>query len=111
MRRKIDRDRVRRRAPSDHRRIEVNAKLLGVDRDPEIAVVLVVVFLQLESGGLDNWIRIEISDVGSLRGFLRGLAFLGLHQRVHIVSAVSADDEGHIELLAAEGYLARVALV
>src|SRR5262245_34632281 len=91
--------------------MKADSELLLVDMNTKIAVVDVVVFFEQEFLRLQRWLKFQIVHVRAHVRLGWPLSLFSAHDRVHVVPAVSADDEGHVPLLARELDDTRITLV
>src|ERR1700722_7319949 len=75
--------------------VEADLEIILVDVDPQVAVIVVVVFRQKKMLDLGNAALIEIADIGPGDRLQSGLAALRPDQSVDVMPTVAADDEGH----------------
>ncbi len=103
--------RLRQRPDTDL--VEADLEVLLVDVDAQVAVIVVVVFGEDQLVDLGHRLGpLQIGDVGAGIGLLGRLATTRHDQRIDVVAAVAADDEGHADFLElVERHQARVALV
>src|SRR5579872_3999284 len=100
MRRQVHRNRIRLyRSSGLAHWIERDGELFGGHVDAEESRVLLVVFVQLQAGGLHHLAAVHVTDVDVVSGFGGVLAKAGVGQRADVVAAISADDEGHAVVL------------
>src|SRR5262245_61623941 len=91
--------------------MKADFELLLVDMNTKVAVVDVVVFFEQEFLRLQRRLKFQIVHVRAHVRLVWPLSLFSAHERVHVVPAVSADDEGHVPLLARELDDTRIALV
>ena len=91
--------------------MKADSELRLVDMNAKVAVVDVVVFFEQEFLRLQRWLKFQIVHVRAHVRLVWPLSLFSAHDRVHVVPAVSADDEGHVPLLARELDDTRITLV
>src|SRR5262249_17095283 len=91
--------------------MKADSELRLVDMNTKIAVVDVVVFFEQELLRLQRRLKFQIVHVRAHVRLVWPLSFFSAHERVDVMTAVSADDEGHVQVLARELDDTRIALV
>src|SRR6202042_711262 len=91
--------------------VETDFQGIGVDGNAQVAVILIVVMFQDQAFGSDGRFLIHVTDVRAVVRLLGGLALGGLHQLIHVVAAIAADDEWDFVGLARKLHHAREPLI
>src|SRR3954447_2181917 len=91
--------------------VKADLQILLVDVNAKISVIVVIIFREDEVLHLgERVLALEIFDVLAGMRFDGRLSFARSNQRVDVVPAVSANDEGDVDLLALELHNSRIAL-